>query len=38
MMNLGMALQNRMSPRITPAEVDRIVAMIDDTAATVETT
>jgi DNA-binding PadR family transcriptional regulator len=36
MMNLGMALKNRMSRPITPEEVDRIVNMIDDTASAIE--
>jgi DNA-binding PadR family transcriptional regulator len=37
MANLGMALQARLSRRpITPEEIDRIVAMIDDTAAAIE--
>lgn len=36
MMNLGMALKNRMSRGVTEAELDRIVAMIDDTAAAIE--
>jgi DNA-binding PadR family transcriptional regulator len=36
MMNLGMALKNRMSRSITPEELDRIVNMIDDTAAAIE--
>ena len=37
MANLGMALQERLSRRpITNEEVDRIVAMIDDTAAAIE--
>ncbi len=36
MMNLGMALKNRMSGPITPEEVDRIVSMIDDTASAIE--
>jgi DNA-binding PadR family transcriptional regulator len=38
MMNLGMALKARMSRDITPEQMDRIVAMIDDTAAAVERT
>lgn len=37
MMNLGMALRARLSQRdLTPEQIDRIVAMIDDTAAAVE--
>lgn len=36
MMNLGMALRNRMSREISPEELDRIIAMIDDTAAAIE--
>jgi DNA-binding PadR family transcriptional regulator len=36
MMNLGMALRNRMSRPVSPEELDRIVAMIDDTAAAIE--
>jgi DNA-binding PadR family transcriptional regulator len=36
MMNLGMALRNRMSRPITPEQLDRIVQMIDDTAAEIE--
>jgi len=36
MMNLGMALKNRMSRPITPEELDRIVNMIDDTASAIE--
>ena len=36
MMNLGMALKNRMSRPITAEELDRIVAMIDDTANAIE--
>lgn len=36
MMNLGMALKNRMQRPITADELDRIVAMIDDTAAAIE--
>ena len=36
MMNLGMALKNRMSRPISPEDLDRIVSMIDDTAAAVE--
>ncbi|HET6971965.1 MAG TPA: PadR family transcriptional regulator [Phenylobacterium sp.] len=36
MMNLGMALKNRMSRPITAEELDRIVSMIDDTAAEIE--
>ena len=38
MMNLGMALKNRMARGVTDAELDRIVAMIDDTAAAIERT
>jgi DNA-binding PadR family transcriptional regulator len=36
MMNLGMALKNRMQRPISPEELDRIVQMIDDTAAEIE--
>ncbi|MBW8816033.1 MAG: helix-turn-helix transcriptional regulator [Caulobacterales bacterium] len=36
MMNLGMALRNRMGRPITAEELDRIVAIIDDTAAAIE--
>ena len=36
MMNLGMALKNRMSRPITAEELDRIVNMIDDTASAIE--
>ena len=36
MMNMGMALRNRMSRPITADELDRIVNMIDDTAAAIE--
>jgi len=36
MTNLGMALKNRMSRSATPDELDRIVNMIDDTAAAIE--
>ena len=36
MMNLGMALKTRLSRPTTPEEIDRIVAMIDDTAAAIE--
>jgi DNA-binding PadR family transcriptional regulator len=36
MMNLGMALRNRMSRPITAEQLDRIVQMIDDTAAEIE--
>lgn len=37
MSNLGMALQNRLSRRpITPEEIDRIVAILDDTASVIE--
>ena len=39
MANLGMALQQRLARRpITPDEIDRIVAMIDDTAVAIEKT
>jgi DNA-binding PadR family transcriptional regulator len=39
MTNLGMALQQRLSRRpITADEIDRIVAMIDDTAVAIEKT
>lgn len=36
MMNLGMALRNRMSRPVSAEELDRIVSMIDDTAAAIE--
>jgi DNA-binding PadR family transcriptional regulator len=36
MMNLGMALRARLSQPITPEQLDRIVSMIDDTAAAIE--
>jgi DNA-binding PadR family transcriptional regulator len=36
MMNLGMALKNRMSRPVSSEELDRIVTMIDDTAAAIE--
>ena len=36
MMNLGMALKNRMQRPVSAEELDRIVAMIDDTAAAIE--
>lgn len=36
MMNLGMALKNRMSRPVTPQDIDRIVGMIDDTASAIE--
>ena len=36
MANLGMALGQRMRRDISDAEIDRIIAMIDDTAAAVE--
>ena len=36
MMNLGMALKNRMSRTVTPEDLDRIVGMIDDTASAIE--
>ena len=38
MMNLGMALKNRMARGVTDDELDRIVTMIDDTAAAIERT
>ena len=38
MMNLGMALKARMSRPVSPEDLDRIVAMIDDTASAVERT
>jgi DNA-binding PadR family transcriptional regulator len=39
MANLGMALHNRLSRRpITPEEIDRIVAILDDTASAIEKT
>jgi DNA-binding PadR family transcriptional regulator len=36
MMNLGLALKDRLSRPITAEELDRIVNMIDDTAAAIE--
>lgn len=36
MMNLGMALKNRMGRPVTPDDIDRIVGMIDDTASAIE--
>ena len=36
MMNLGMALKNRMARPVSTEELDRIVSMIDDTAAAIE--
>ncbi len=36
MLNLGMALKNRMARPVTPEDVDRIVGMIDDTASAIE--
>lgn len=36
MVNLGMALKNRMGRPVTPEDVDRIVGMIDDTASAIE--
>jgi hypothetical protein len=36
MMNLGMALRNRMSRPVTAEELDRIVNMIDDIANAIE--
>lgn len=36
MMNLGMALRARLSQPLTPEQLDRIVNMIDDTAAAIE--
>jgi DNA-binding PadR family transcriptional regulator len=36
MMNLGMALKNRMQRPISAEQLDRIVQMIDDTAAEIE--
>jgi truncated hemoglobin YjbI len=37
MANLGMALQQRLARRpITPEEIDRIIAMLDDTAQAIE--
>ncbi|MBX3483612.1 PadR family transcriptional regulator [Phenylobacterium sp.] len=36
MMNLGMALKNRMARGCSEDELDRIVSMIDDTAAAIE--
>jgi DNA-binding PadR family transcriptional regulator len=36
MMNLGMALRNRMSRPVSAEELDRIISMIDETAAAIE--
>ncbi|RAK63352.1 PadR family transcriptional regulator [Phenylobacterium kunshanense] len=36
MMNLGLAVKNRMARPMTPEQLDRIVGMIDDTAAAIE--
>ena len=36
MMNLSLALKNRMGRPVTAEELDRIVAMIDDTASAIE--
>lgn len=36
MMNLGLALKSRLSQPVSPEQLDRIVAMIDDTAAAIE--
>ena len=36
MLNLGMALKNRMARPVTAEDLDRIVSMIDDTAAAIE--
>ena len=36
MANLGMALSNRLSRRPTPEEIERIVNILDDTAAAIE--
>jgi DNA-binding PadR family transcriptional regulator len=36
MMNLGLALKNRMARPVTPEDLDRIVGMIDDTASAIE--
>ena len=36
MMNLGMANKNRMSRPVTPDDIDRIVAMIDDAASAID--
>jgi len=36
MANLGMALGQRMRRDITPEQIDRIISMIDDTAAAIE--
>lgn len=36
MMNLSFALKTRMSRPVSPEELDRIVAMIDDTASAIE--
>jgi DNA-binding PadR family transcriptional regulator len=38
MMNLGIALKTRLSQPTTPEQLDRIVSMIDDTAAAIERT
>jgi DNA-binding PadR family transcriptional regulator len=38
MMNLGMSIKNRMSRPVSPEDLDRIVGMIDDTAAAIERT
>jgi hypothetical protein len=36
MANLGMALSNRLSQKPTAEEIERIVAILDDTAAAIE--
>ena len=36
MLNLGMAVKNRMGRPVTPEDIDRIVGMIDDTASAIE--
>lgn len=36
MLNLGMAIKNRMSRPVMPDDIDRIVAMIDDTASAID--
>jgi hypothetical protein len=36
MMNLGLALKNRMARPVTPDDLERIAGMIDDTASALE--
>jgi hypothetical protein len=36
MMNLGLALKNRMARPVTPDDLERIAGMIDDTASGIE--